>query len=128
MRFSSHIRLSLPFLLALGCLSGYPGKAQQQAFFDYGIFHIPEQKPFLETYFTFVGNALSSAPKESGYQNSLHITLKISNDTGLVLNKDYNVMGPVYSNSLNAPSFIDIQRYSLKNGTYTLQCEVKDNN
>lgn len=116
------------FMLCLILFSALLTKSQQMAFFDQGLFHIPGKGPFLETYFTFVGNALSTRPLSTGYQNSVRVALKIKGDNGYDLEQSYNVLGPVYTNSLNAPTFLDVQRYSLKPGSYTLQCNVYDNN
>ena len=91
-------------------------------------FNIPDQQAFIESYLTIVGNLLSSKEVNGAYQSSVKVSLSITGDSGIVLKKEYNVLSPVYSNSLQAPSFIDVQRYPLKNGNYTLYIKLDDNN
>lgn len=108
---------------------GFPSlKSQNFAYASMSCFNIPDQQAFIETYLTIVGNLLSSKEMNGTYQSSIKVSLSITGDTGLVLKKEYNVLSPVYSNSLQAPSFIDVQRYPLRNGNYTLHLKLYDNN
>lgn len=91
-------------------------------------FNIPEEQPFIESYITIVGNLLSSKEINGTFQSSVKVNLSIVGDSGLAVKQEYNILSPVYSHSLNAPSFIDVQRYSLKNGNYTLYLKLYDNN
>ena len=101
--------------------------AQINSYLSIGSFNTPHNQAFIETDLTIVGNSLASKEIIGGFQNSVNVSIKIYTATDTLLSKKYNVIGPAYTNSLNAPSFIDIQRYPLKNGLYTLQLIVTDN-
>jgi GWxTD domain-containing protein len=103
-------------------------KSQNFAYGSMTCFNIPDQQAFIESYLTIVGNLLSSKEVNGAYQSSVKVSVNIKGDSGFVLNKEYNVLSPVYSNSLQAPSFIDVQRYPLKNGNYTVFIKIDDNN
>ncbi len=98
------------------------------AYYKLASFYVPNQGPFIETYLTIGGKSAELLPVKGGYQSSVNVQLLISdiNNKIVVANK-YNLKSPVYSDTNNISSFIDNQRYPLKNGTYTVEISVSDN-
>ncbi len=122
-----NIRKTLVFTVLLTLFSGqFTG--QIVAYFNLGAFNVPSKKPFVETYLTIVGKSLASKKVVGLFQNSVNVALTISKDSTIVSANKYNLNGPLFSDSLKIPSFIDDQRYWLNNGIYTLQLVLSDNN
>lgn len=96
-------------------------------YFNYGVFNAGNSKPYLETYLTFSGNTVKFTPAKDGYQASVNVSWKILKGAEIVKASNYNVMSPMVADTLNLPSFIDSQRFSLDNGDYVLELIVKDN-
>ena len=66
-------------------------------------------------------------PVNGGYQASANITWKILKGTEIIKTSSYNLLSPKVGDSLQMPSFIDNQRFSLANGQYTLEFIIIDN-
>lgn len=96
-------------------------------YFNYNIFNTASSKPYLETSLTISGNSVQFLPVKGGKQASVNIVWRILKGKELVKSSGYNLMSPTITDSLNKPSFIDNQRFSLENGTYELQLEIADN-
>jgi GWxTD domain-containing protein len=103
-------------------------KAQVMAYFNKGIFNTPTNQPYIETYITFSSKSLYPKKINNNYQNSVTIEVKILKDSSLIKANKYNLIGPLFSDTLNSPAFIDNQRYSLPNGKYTLLININDKN
>jgi GWxTD domain-containing protein len=116
------------FILLIAVILTTRFNAQVITYFNVGAFNTPANQPYLETYLTIVGNSLFPKNVDGKFQNSVNIEVKILKDSTIVKANKYNLNGPVYSDSLNSPVFIDNQRYSLPNGVYTLQMTLTDRN
>lgn len=122
-----NIRKALCILLLL-LFPATKGLSQIITYFNTGAFNVPGKKPFLETYLTLIGNSFAYKKTGGNYLNSVNINLLILKDSTIVTANKYNIIGPAFSDTLKAPSFIDNQRYPLDNGIYTLQLTISDNN
>lgn len=120
-------RRLLPMLCA-ALLSLGAAKAQLQAHFGVNAFTTPGNSPYLETYLTFVGNSLTAKVAGRGQlQSSVLVLLTIYKDSTIVKANKYIVNGPLFSDSAyTSPSFIDLQRYPLPSGNYSVQMEITD--
>ena len=97
-------------------------------YFNYALFSTGNAKPYLETYLTISGKTVKYAPAaDGGYQANVNISWKILKGTDIVKASTYNLMSPKATDTLNLPSFIDSQRFSLDNGQYTLELVITDN-
>ena len=96
-------------------------------YFNYNIFNTLTSKPYLETSLTISGNSVKFLPVNGGKQASVTISWRILKGTELVKASNYNLMSPILTDSTGFPSFIDNQRFSLDNGTYTLELSIADN-
>lgn len=102
--------------------------ANVTAYFNYGVFNIPGKSPFLETYLTIIGNSIRHKKVPNGYQGSVNIKVNIFSGEKLIKADNYNLLSPIDKDTLNTSGFIDNQRYSLSNGSYTLEITLIDNN
>jgi GWxTD domain-containing protein len=117
----------LVFVLALLGVSAQIN-AQISAYFNYGVFNVPQQKPFLETYFTIIGSSFKLKRVLNGYQSTAFVSLSIYKGDSIVKAAKYNLKGPLLTDTANRPSFIDNQRYALANGQYRFEISLSDVN
>ncbi len=96
-------------------------------YFNYGVFNTSNNKPYLETYLTISGNSVKFSPVAGGLQANINISWKIFKGAELVKSSSYNLLSPITTDSLQLPSFIDNQRFSLDNGQYNLELVITDN-
>lgn len=101
--------------------------ANVTVYFNYAVFSSPSAKPYLETYLTLSGNSVKFMPVSGGYQANVNISWKILKGTELIKSSSYNLLSPIVHDSLQMPSFIDNQRFSLLNGQYNLEFTIIDN-
>lgn len=102
--------------------------AQVNAYFAWGSFNTPQNQPYIETYLTIVGSSLHLKKTTLPYQNSVNILFTLRKDSTIVKANRYNLLSPLFYDTLNIPTFIDNQRYYLPNGEYTLEFVINDNN
>ena len=105
-----------------------PFLAQISAYYSSCIFNTPQNQPYLETYLTVVGKSLARKQTNNGEQNSLAVALIIKKNLEVVKTNSYRLNGPVFTTSNTPPTFIDVQRYSLPNGTYEIELTLTDAN
>ena len=107
----------------------YAGSAFSQsltAYFNYNKFWSPETGPYVETYLTIVGYTAEYAKNEHGLpQANVEVTMILKKDTGIADFKKYVLKSPPIVDSL-IPDFVDQQRFSVSNGHYELEIEMKD--
>ncbi len=97
-------------------------------YFNYGAFFTPNSKPYIETYLTISGNTVRyKSLKTNNYQASVNITWKISQGAEIIKSANYNLLSPLTLDTINKPSFIDNQRFSLANGDYIMEFTIIDN-
>ena len=101
--------------------------ANVTVYFSYAVFSSPTAKPYLETYLTLSGNTVKYMPVNGGYQASANISWKILKGIEVIKTSSYNLLSPKVSDTLQMPSFIDNQRFSLANGQYILEFTIIDN-
>jgi hypothetical protein len=105
--------------------------ANVTVYFNYAVFSSPTAKPYLETYLTISGNTVKYLPISGGNQASINITWRILKGADaskeIVKTSSYNLLSPKVTDSLQIPSFIDNQRFSLPNGQYILEFTIIDN-
>jgi GWxTD domain-containing protein len=104
--------------------------AQTSAYFNVGMFNIPSQKPFIETYLTMLGSSFKFKQVKGGYQSTAHISFIVLKGDSIVKAAKYNLNGPLLtpSDTASHPSFIDNQRYALPNGDYKFELTIRDPN
>jgi GWxTD domain-containing protein len=101
-----------------------------QAYLSYAIFNTPDKKPYIETYLVVNGKTLTHAPMEDGkFQGMLEVQILFKDGESIVNFDKYELLAPMVKDTSKAfPNLLDVQRYSLPQGTYTLELTLKDPN
>lgn len=99
------------------------------AYFSFATFNTAENKPFVETYLTVVGNTINYQLNENNkYQGNVSISLIFKKNDTIIDFKKINLLSPEFTDTINGlTNFIDQQRFALPNDNYLLQIEIKDN-
>lgn len=101
--------------------------AQITAYFSKCAFNTPDNKPYMETYISILGNSVLYRKNTSGkYQGMVEIGIIFSQQGVIKVSKKYNLMSPEQKDTLNRPPFIDQQRFALDTGSYDLEMMITD--
>jgi GWxTD domain-containing protein len=101
-----------------------------RAYLNYSKFYEQGSLPYIETQMTLIGKSLKFVEnKNKKFEANIEITMLFKqNDSIKYINK-YNLLSPEINDTLKGfPNFIDLQRVSIKNGTYQFQLTLKDLN
>ena len=119
-------KLLVLFLLGLLPLAQAEAK-QIKAMFDYNIFYLPGQGPYLETYFNISAPYLKYIEVQDGIQANVQITLILKQGEKIIDFKKYEVASPIVKDSV-LEDLYDIQRFMAQPGEYELEIELLDIN
>ncbi|MFA5419158.1 MAG: hypothetical protein WC341_11940, partial [Bacteroidales bacterium] len=122
------------FILLMIALTAIAGFTKQnpylQAQLFYSKFSAPVDGPYIETYLSVVGNSVRYIKNENGsYQGKIEVTMVFSKD-GKVANFDkYELLSPEVPDTVNINfNFLDQQRFTLPNGIYEFEIQIRDIN
>ena len=120
------------FISALAFLMGASAFAQDKsltAMFNYSTHYLPDkQQSYVETYLTFDAWTMQFVKGDDGmYHAAAEITLVAKLGDSITYAKKYTLNSPALKDSTATDfNFVDLQRFSAKNGIYTLELSVKD--
>ncbi|HRG58370.1 MAG TPA: GWxTD domain-containing protein [Bacteroidia bacterium] len=85
---------------------------------------------FVETYLNVNSKSIIYAKNEKGkFQASIGVNILFTRNDSVFAYEKYNLLSPEYDDTLTVkPNFIDVQRFLLKNGQYTFELSITDNN
>lgn len=123
-------------LIGLMVMIGINVNAQQvkalNSYISYATFNVPgdDTKPYIETYITFDKSSLTYVKGANGdYNATINITVMFKQGESVKNFGKYSLSSPTVSDTSNVSGFfMDMQRYSLDNGTYTLEVTLEDEN
>lgn len=98
--------------------------------FSYASFHHPEKGSYIETYLRFDGTDMRTEPDgNGGFRQRAELSL-IFEQNGEVkaFEKTYVISQSVSDSNMSAGSFVDLQRFFISPGTYTLSIALADAN
>ena len=124
------------FLISLMVLLGASVNAQQKkvlnSYVSYATFNVPDNSstPYVETYITFDKNSLIYTKGVNGqYNATVNVTILFKQGESIKSYGKYSLSSPLEADTANISGmFMDMQRYSLENGTYTLDLTLEDAN
>ena len=124
------------FLISLMVMLGVTLCAQQKkslnAYISYAVFNTPGENatPYVETYITFDKGSLVYVKNESGqYAATINVTIMFKQWESVKNFGKYSLSSPMVSDTTGISGFfMDMQRYSLDNGTYNLEVILEDAN
>lgn len=107
---------------------GGTAQAQMQAVFGYSTFYlVSEQQPYIETYLQFDAWTMQFKEVEGGYRSAAEVTIVLSQQDSVCYAKKYELTSPLVESLDRLDfSFMDVQRFSVKNGIYDLTLLLKD--
>jgi len=123
-------------LVCLMVILGVSVNAQQQkalnSYVSYATFNVPgtESSPYVETYITLDKNSLVYVKGANGQFNAtVNVTILFKQGESIKNFGKYSVASPYVSDTTNVSGFfMDMQRYSLDNGTYIMEITLEDAN
>ncbi|MEO8759864.1 MAG: GWxTD domain-containing protein [Bacteroidia bacterium] len=99
-----------------------------KAYLNYAVFYAPGKGTYIETYLSITGQSVLFKKEKTKYQGKVHIEINFMQDGKSVTANSYNLLSPEILDTNNKPNFIDLQRYSLKPGTYQAEIKIADAN
>ena len=103
--------------------------AQISAYFSNCVFNTPDNKPYVETYLSVMGNSVSFKKNIQGkYQGQVEVGVLFSQNGQIKTSKKYTLMSPEVNDTLHRQNFIDQQRFALDSGEYELEQMITDKN
>ena len=118
--------MSLRILAFLCCLFTASGAFAVRVFFDYKVFHIPGDGPYVEFITSFDGSTFTLAKADSGmFQSHAELTIIVSRMNEIVDFRKVAVDGPVVPKGEPA-DFLSMERFMLPTGVYDLELEIRD--
>ena len=121
----------ITFLIIAGFLLSMTGYTTNiQAYLSYAVFNTPDNKPYIETYLIVNGNTLHYISKGNGdFQGVLDVQLIFKQGDSIVNFGKYELAGPlIQDTSSGFLNILDVQRYSLPPGDYSIEFTINDQN
>jgi len=128
------MKKNLLFILAFIITLSLPVSAQIPKFvegrFLYSKFFSPHDGPYIETYLSVAGNSVNYIRLDNGkFQGKVEVSMVFLQDSSVVNFDKYELLSPEIEDTSKVDfDFLDQQRFSLPNGTYTLKIQIKDIN
>lgn len=114
---------------------GFTANAQQKktlnSYISYATFNMPgDGTPYVETYITFDKSSLAYVKNAEGqFSATIDVTIMFKQGESVKNFGKYSLSSPSVADTANVSGFfMDMQRYSLENGTYTLEVILEDEN
>ena len=123
-------------IIGLMIMLGMNVNAQQKkslnSYISYATFNMPgdEGTPYVETYITFDKGSLAYVKNANGqYNATIDVTVMFKQGESVKNFGKYSLSSPSVADTTGIGGFfMDVQRYSLDNGTYTLEVMLEDEN
>lgn len=97
-----------------------------EAWFDHKVFYIPGEGSYVETHLSFTGESLKYQTQSDGtLMAEVQSTIIIKKGETIIDFRKVNVQSPSVTDSTKV-DFMDIQRFSLENGSYSFEIELED--
>ncbi len=119
----------LIILAALLCTAGSISGREIVANLTWCAFSTPDNKSYVETYLSVIGNSVYYAKKPNGkYQATIDVVMTFMQNDSLKAAQRYVLNSPEIEDSTKAVNFLDLQRIPLPPGYYSLQMTFTDLN
>ena len=123
------MKKKIALLLTALSLCGMVNAQTLQAMFGYSTYYLPEQdQPYLETCLQFDAWTLHFTEQAmGGYKATVEVTLVLRQQDSVCFFKKYDLGSPVVADLEHLDfSFMDVQRFTTRNGIYTLDITLRD--
>ncbi len=110
--------------------TGYLPAGNLRAYFSYAKFNVPHAKPYIETYLSVDGSSVKYVKSDDGkWYGKLDIQVVFLKNDSIVNFNKYQLSSPSLDDTTLSPlNFLDVQRYTLSEGTYFMKLTINDDN
>lgn len=117
------------FIIVLTLCGLYSTAQNPSGYFHYAPYQSIDGTTYLETYLAIAGNSVTYKPiDEENEQASVEVTMVFKNDDVVKAYRKFILKSDeVDKKRQNKPSFLNLERFSLENGTYNFELTIKDN-
>lgn len=118
-------------MLMLGAAASAQGVKTLNAYISYATFNVPgeEASQYVETYMTFDKSSLMYVKGANGFTATINITVLFKQGETIKNYGKYSLTSPAETDTTNTSGFfMDMQRYSLANGSYSFEVLLEDEN
>lgn len=118
-------------MLMLGATAAAQSTKTLNSYISYATFNVPgeEASQYVETYMTFDKGSLVYVKGEKDFTATISITVLFKQGESIKNYGKYSLTSPAEADTTNLNGFfMDMQRYSLPNGTYSLEVVLEDEN
>lgn len=115
----------------LGATTSAQSTKTLNSYISYATFSVPgeEASQYVETYMTFDKGSLVYVKGEKDFNAKINITVLFKQGESIKNYGKYSLTSPTEADTTNINGFfMDMQRYSLPNGTYSLEVVLEDEN
>ncbi len=120
------------FSLCSAVLIAFTASAAQSvtAYLTYAAFNLPVKGPYIETYLSVIGSSVKFVKNANGkFQGAVDIGITFTQNNEIKSAQKYTLNSQEMADtSKGGPNFIDLQRYVLANGTYSMEISIADKN
>ncbi|GAB4375302.1 MAG: hypothetical protein Kow0075_01550 [Salibacteraceae bacterium] len=117
------------FGVALAQLLGLHFSQAITVSFDHARFQTPAGETYIENYMLFDGSDIRFVPYEQGFRATAELTYVFKTDDGTIVDFSKTLVhSPTVDDSSMVADFIDLQRFNLAPGRYSLTIKLKDVN
>ena len=122
----------ISLMVVLGITANAQNKKTLNSYISYATFNVIEDgsSPYVETYITFDKGSLVYVKNSDGqYSATVNVTIMFKQGEAVKNFGKYSLSSPAVSDTANINGFfMDMQRYVLENGTYSLEVILEDEN
>jgi len=116
------------YLVVFTTFLGLSAYSNVRANFNYAIFYAPGKGSYIETYLSVTGRSVVFKKEKVKYQGKIRVEINFSQNGKSISSNIYNLLSPEIMDTAHKPNFIDLQRYTLKPGTYQAEIKIADIN
>jgi GWxTD domain-containing protein len=99
------------------------------AYLNFASFTTPSGQNYFETYLSVQGSSLKFVKNANNkYVAKVHVIIGFRHGDSVVATSNFNVLSPEVNDTLSKPDFIDVHRFWLDKGNYTLVFTMDDPN
>jgi GWxTD domain-containing protein len=104
--------------------------ANVKAYLTFATFNTPDKGQYIETYLSVIGNSVKFVKNSNGkFQGAVDISISFVFNDQIKNAQKYTLNSPETADTTNGfPNFLDQHRFTLPNGSYTMELSIADKN
>lgn len=123
------MRFKILLFFFIASFSAQSRAGNPTGYLNFATFSTPEGRNYFETYLNIVGSTMHFVKNSNNkFEAKAHITISFRMGDSIVASANFNLHSPEVTDTINKPDFIDVHRFWLKKGNYTLAFTLDDVN